>query len=134
VGPGRARHEGRGDRAAHDDADPEARARPLKRDIIFLATSDEEIGAGVGAAWIVEHQADLVRDAEFLLNEGGVTRSDGLGGVEFYGVGTTEKSPFWLDVTAPARPATALARRPTNPVHRLIRHSTASPSGGPRSP
>src|SRR2546427_11374875 len=26
-------------------------AVPLKRDIIFLATSDEEIGAGVGAGW-----------------------------------------------------------------------------------
>src|SRR5256886_7250029 len=73
---------------------------PLKRDIIFLATSDEEIGAGVGAAWIVEHQADLIRNAEFLLNEGGLTRADGHGGVEYYGIGTTEKSPFWLDATA----------------------------------
>src|SRR3989475_5412954 len=73
---------------------------PLRRDIIFLATSDEEIGAGVGAAWIAEHQTPLVKDAEFLLNEGGLSRADGHGGVEFYGVGTTEKSPFWLDVTA----------------------------------
>src|SRR5206468_2601638 len=44
---------------------------PLKREIIFLAAADEEIGAGVGAAWIVKEQADLVRTAEFLLNEGG---------------------------------------------------------------
>src|SRR5437867_9723735 len=29
---------------------------PLKRDIIFLATADEEIGAGVGAAWISEQR------------------------------------------------------------------------------
>src|SRR5437762_4599964 len=50
---------------------------PLKRDIIFLATADEEIGAGVGAAWIIDHEADLVKDAEFLLNEGGLTRADG---------------------------------------------------------
>src|SRR5881409_477017 len=70
------------------------RARvPLKRDIIFLATADEEIGAGVGAAWISEQRRDLVRDAEFLLTEGGLTRADargggGVGGVEFYGVGT----------------------------------------------
>src|SRR3989442_13386034 len=73
---------------------------PLKRDIIFLATADEEIGARVGAAWIVDQQADLVKDAEFLLNEGGVARADGRGGGAFYGVGTTEKSPFWLDLTA----------------------------------
>src|SRR5881409_733352 len=94
---------------------------PLKRDIIFLATSDEEIGAGVGAAWIAEHQADLVRDAEFLLNEGGVTRADGRGEVEFYGVGTTEKSPFWLDVTARGTAGHGSRPTPDNPVHRLIR-------------
>ncbi len=94
---------------------------PLKRDIIFLATSDEEIGAGVGAAWIVEHQADLVRDAEFLLNEGGLTRADGRGGVEFYGIGTTEKSPFWLDVTARGTAGHGSRPTPDNPVHRLIR-------------
>ena len=94
---------------------------PLKRDIIFLATSDEEIGAGVGAAWIVEHQADLVRDAEFLLNEGGVTRADGRGGVEFYGIGTTEKSPFWLDATARGTAGHGSRPTPDNPVHRLIR-------------
>src|SRR6266567_4803416 len=94
---------------------------PLKRDIIFLATSDEEIGAGVGAAWIVEHQADLIRNAEFLLNEGGLTRSDGHGGVQFYGIGTTEKSPFWLDVTARGTAGHGSRPTPDNPVHRLIR-------------
>src|SRR6267378_1401357 len=94
---------------------------PLKRDIIFLATSDEEIGAGVGAAWIVEHELDLVRDAEFLLNDGGLTRADGRGGVEFYGVGTTEKSPFWLDVTARGTAGHGSRPTPDNPVHRLIR-------------
>ena len=94
---------------------------PLKRDIIFLATADEEIGAGVGAAWIVDHQADLVKDAEFLLNEGGLTRADGHGGVEFYGVGTTEKSPFWLDVTARGTAGHGSRPTPDNPVHRLIR-------------
>src|SRR5437867_5729926 len=92
---------------------------PLKRDIIFLATSDEEIGAGVGAACIVEHQADLIRNAEFLLNERGLTRSDGRGGVEFYGVGTTEKSPFWLDVTARGTAVHGCRPPPDNPAHRL---------------
>ena len=96
---------------------------PLKRDIIFLATSDEEIGAGVGAAWIAQQQPDLVRNAEFLLNEGGLTRAKlgGQGAVEFYAVGTTEKSPFWLNVTA--RGTAGHGSRPTqdNPVHRLIR-------------
>jgi acetylornithine deacetylase/succinyl-diaminopimelate desuccinylase-like protein len=99
---------------------------PLKRDIIFLATADEEIGAGVGAAWIAEQQPDLVRGAEFLLNEGGLTRAkaggQGAGGaVEFYGIGTTEKSPFWLDVTARGTAGHGSRPTPDNPVHRLIR-------------
>lgn len=94
---------------------------PLKRDIIFLATSDEEIGAGVGAGWIVEHEPDLVRNAEFLLNEGGETRADGHGGVDFYGVGTTEKSPFWLDVTVHGTAGHGSRPTPDNPVHRLVR-------------
>src|SRR5213593_2093422 len=94
---------------------------PLKRDIIFLATSDEEIGAGVGAAWIVEHQADLIRNAEFLLNEGGLTRSDGHGGVQYYGIGTTEKSPFWLDAIARGTAGHGSRPTPDNPVHRLVR-------------
>ena len=98
------------------------RARvPLKRDIIFLATADEEIGAGVGAGWFVEHQPDLLRDAEFLLNEGGLTRSDGRGGVQFYGVGTTEKSPYWLDVTARGTAGHGSRPTPDNPVNRLVR-------------
>jgi acetylornithine deacetylase/succinyl-diaminopimelate desuccinylase-like protein len=94
---------------------------PLKRDVIFLATSDEEIGAGVGAAWIVEHQGDLIRNAEFLLNEGGVTRADGRGNIVFYGVGTTEKSPLWLDVTAHGTAGHGSRPTPDNPVHRLVR-------------
>src|SRR5436309_8205537 len=94
---------------------------PLKRDIIFLATADEEIGAGVGAAWIVEHQADLIRNAEFLLNEGGLTRSDGHGGVQYYGIGTTEKSPFWLDAIARGTAGHGSRPTPDNPVHRLVR-------------
>jgi acetylornithine deacetylase/succinyl-diaminopimelate desuccinylase-like protein len=96
---------------------------PLKRDIIFLATADEEIGAGVGAAWIAEQQPDLVRGAEFLLNEGGLTRAKagGQGAVEFYGIGTTEKSPFWLDVTARGTAGHGSRPTPDNPVHRLVR-------------
>src|SRR5438445_7934265 len=63
---------------------------PLKRDVIFLATADEEIGGGVGAGWFVEHHRDDVQDAEFLLNEGGTVRTDPSGRIEYYGVGTTE--------------------------------------------
>src|SRR5260370_35839705 len=77
---------------------------PLRRDIIFLATADEEIGAGVGAGWMVEQHPELLRDAEFLLNEGGTIRADEAGHVENVGVGTPEKPPCWLERTAHATP------------------------------
>src|SRR5437870_5707032 len=73
---------------------------PLKRDIIFLATSDEEIGQGVGAGWVTAQHPELVRDAEFLITEGGTIRADADGHIAYYGVATTEKSPFWLDMVA----------------------------------
>jgi acetylornithine deacetylase/succinyl-diaminopimelate desuccinylase-like protein len=94
---------------------------PLKRDVIFLATADEEIGAGVGAAWFVERHADLVQGAEFLINEGGTIRANERGGVDYYGVGTTEKSPFWLDLRAGGTPGHGSRPTPDNPVHRLVR-------------
>ena len=94
---------------------------PLKRDVIFLATADEEIGGGVGAGWFTEHHPELVQDAEFLINEGGTIRADASGRIEYYGVGTTEKSPFWLDVTARGTAGHGSRPTPDNPVHRLIR-------------
>src|SRR2546426_2884602 len=49
---------------------------------------------------MAERHPELVREAEFLLNEGGTIRADEAGHVEYVGVGTTEKSPFWLELTA----------------------------------
>ena len=93
----------------------------LKRDVIFLATADEEVGQGVGAGWFVEHHPELVRDAEFLVNEGGTIRLGDDRHVEYYGVGTTEKSPFWLQVVARGTAGHGSRPTPDNPVHRLIR-------------
>jgi acetylornithine deacetylase/succinyl-diaminopimelate desuccinylase-like protein len=74
---------------------------PLKRDLIFLATSDEEVN-GTGSAWMLANHPELVRDAEFLITEGGsnlITRDRGT----IYEVGVAEKAPFWLRLTASGR-------------------------------
>jgi acetylornithine deacetylase/succinyl-diaminopimelate desuccinylase-like protein len=94
---------------------------PLKRDVIFPATADEEVGGVVGAGWFVAHHPELVRDAEFLITEGGTIRADATGRIEYYGIGTTEKSPFWLDVTAHGTAGHGSRPTPDNPVHRLVR-------------
>ncbi len=96
-------------------------AVPLKRDVIFLATSDEELGTGVGAGWIVEHHPELVREAAFVVNEGGAMPEDDGGHVAYVGVGVTEKAPLWLALVA--RGTAGHGARPTgdNAVERLVR-------------
>ena len=73
---------------------------PLSRDIILLATSDEEIVGGIDAGDFLQDHADLLKGAEFVINEGGTIRVDANDDVLYYGVGVTEKSPFWQSVTA----------------------------------
>jgi acetylornithine deacetylase/succinyl-diaminopimelate desuccinylase-like protein len=73
----------------------------LKRDLIFLATADEEVG-DTGSAWILEHHPELVRDAEYLITEGGSNLVyPGRGTI--YGIGVGEKAPFWIRMTATGR-------------------------------
>ena len=71
----------------------------LDRDILFIATADEEVGGKIGAGWVAEHQANLYKDAGYVLNEGGGIRTD-RAGHQFYSVAITEKSPLWLRLTA----------------------------------
>ncbi|MCM3874454.1 MAG: M20/M25/M40 family metallo-hydrolase [Pyrinomonadaceae bacterium] len=71
---------------------------PLKRDVILLAVADEEAG-GAGARSIIENQLDLIRGAEFLLNEGDVAYVKN-GKLQQYGVDVMEKAALWLRVTA----------------------------------
>ena len=71
---------------------------PLKRDLILLAVADEEAG-GTGASSIIEKYPELIRGAEFLLNEGDVIYVKD-GKVVQYGVDVMEKAALWLRVTA----------------------------------
>jgi len=80
------------------------RDEPLKRDIIFLATPDEESGGAQGAGFIARERPELLDGAEYLLTEGGgiLTRS----GSEpaLWRVGIVEKSPCWLRIVAHGTP------------------------------
>ena len=44
---------------------------PLNRDVVFMATADEEAGGFFGAGWLVENRSELFNNVGFLLNEGG---------------------------------------------------------------
>jgi acetylornithine deacetylase/succinyl-diaminopimelate desuccinylase-like protein len=71
---------------------------PLKRDVILLAVADEEAG-GSGARSIIENHPDLIRNAEFLLNEGDVPYVKD-GKLQQYGVDVMEKAALWLRIVA----------------------------------
>jgi acetylornithine deacetylase/succinyl-diaminopimelate desuccinylase-like protein len=80
------------------------RDEPLKRDIIFLATPDEESGGAEGAGFIVRERPDLIDGAKYLLTEGGGILIRGSGEPALWRVGIVEKSPCWLRVVAHGTP------------------------------
>lgn len=75
---------------------------PLNRDVVFMATADEEAGGFFGAGWLVENRPELFENIGFLLNEGG-GGSDVDGTVNF-GLEVTQKVPYWLRLTATGEP------------------------------
>ncbi|MGK2962397.1 MAG: M20/M25/M40 family metallo-hydrolase [Gemmatimonadaceae bacterium] len=70
----------------------------LDRDVIFLATSDEETGGIHGIKWMVAEHRDLI-EAEFAINEGGRTRII-QGGKRYLAIQTAEKISHMVTVTA----------------------------------
>lgn len=70
----------------------------LARDVVFLATSDEEASGKYGLGWLIEHHPELL-DAEFALNEGGRIRI--VNGRPLYvAIQNSEKVPHAVLVTA----------------------------------
>jgi len=80
------------------------RDAPLKRDVVFLATPDEESGGVYGAGFIARERSDLLGGAEYLLTEGGGILNRGSGDPALWRIGVVEKSPCWLRVVAHGTP------------------------------
>ena len=77
---------------------------PLRRDVIFAATADEEIGGlnGFGVSWLARHHPDLLR-AEFGLSEVGGYNVE-FAGRRVYLIEVAEKGACWLKIRAHGRP------------------------------
>jgi acetylornithine deacetylase/succinyl-diaminopimelate desuccinylase-like protein len=90
----------------------------LERDVLFLATADEEAGGFKGAGWLVENRPELFQGAGLLLNEGGLSAlRDGRVTVQ---IEVTQKVPLWLRLVARDVPGHGSMPRPTSAVSRLI--------------
>jgi acetylornithine deacetylase/succinyl-diaminopimelate desuccinylase-like protein len=91
---------------------------PLNRDVILMATADEEAGGAYGAGWMVEHHRELFAGAGLLINEGG-------GGIDrdgqvTFNIEVTQKVPVWLRLTAVDQPGHGSRPNATSSVTRIV--------------
>jgi len=91
----------------------------LSRDVIFLGTADEEVD-DIGSLWMIANKADLFKNAEYVLTEGGDNLLEG-NTVKLVGVDVAEKAPFWLKLTATGLPGHGSRPVADSATNRLIR-------------
>jgi len=92
----------------------------LQRDVILLATCDEEIGSPMGAKWLVDnHFADL--DPAFVLDEGGQGDKGFFSAGDVFEVVVGEKKILRIKMVARAEPGHASQPWEEAATHRLVR-------------
>jgi acetylornithine deacetylase/succinyl-diaminopimelate desuccinylase-like protein len=93
---------------------------PLERDVIFIATADEEAGGNFGAGWLVKNHPETFKGAGLLLNEGG-DGTLGTDGTMQFAIEVTQKTPLWLKLTSVGKPGHGSTPPPASAVNRLVR-------------
>jgi acetylornithine deacetylase/succinyl-diaminopimelate desuccinylase-like protein len=92
---------------------------PLKRDILFFATADEETGGRWGVEWAMEHIPSL-SEAEYAINEGGHIILNENGRADRYEISNGQKVLFQLKLKARGTSGHASRPLPDNPNVRLV--------------
>lgn len=91
----------------------------LDRDLVFIANADEEAGS-TGAIVFAKRHADLLKDVEYLLTEGGGSGVSVKDGKANYFVSVAEKRAMWQHVVVHGVPSHGSQPTPENPVPRLV--------------
>ncbi len=97
----------------------EASGNKPNRDVVFVATADEEAGGAYGAGWLVENRKSIFKGAGFLVNEGGYATQ--VKGDRLFMVEVTQKVPLWLRLTATDRPGHGSSPTRTTAITRILR-------------
>ena len=92
---------------------------PLNRDVIFMATADEEAGGLFGAGWLIDNRPEIFAGVGYLLNEGGGATLMDNGQIQL-GIEIAQKRPYWLRLVATDEPGHGSVPRPTSATTRLI--------------
>src|SRR4051812_37864494 len=72
---------------------------PLRRDIIYLAVADEEMGGLRGCKELLEKHPELFDNVGYVINEGGYNETI-VDFVTFWGIEVQQKLPLWLQLRA----------------------------------
>ena len=96
-----------------------ASGQKLNRDVLFVATADEEAGGAFGAGWLVENKPEIFKGVGYLLNEGGGGSIQGTDTV--FSVEVTQKVPLWLRLVAKGNPGHGSAPQTETAVTRILR-------------
>ncbi|CAN0505875.1 unnamed protein product, partial [Scytosiphon promiscuus] len=92
--------------------------RRPNRDVVFLATADEEAGGAFGVGWLIENRREIFDGVGLLINEGGAG-SRNMDEIIF-GVEVTQKVPVWLRLKAVDVPGHGSSPRTTSSVTRIV--------------
>jgi acetylornithine deacetylase/succinyl-diaminopimelate desuccinylase-like protein len=96
--------------------------RLLDRDVVFIATADEEEDfSGIERALSPEGFRAVVEKAEYLMTEGGENRAGPDGQPLYFGIQTAQKSPFWLTLKTTGKPGHGSRPLPDAALNRLVR-------------
>jgi acetylornithine deacetylase/succinyl-diaminopimelate desuccinylase-like protein len=96
-------------------------AVPLKRDLIFLATADEEAGSRFGAQFVAEKYPDWLAGAEYALSEIGGVQSEPGYRAPIASIIVSEKTGLGLRLIAHGAPGHASMPWPDTAPNRLAR-------------
>jgi acetylornithine deacetylase/succinyl-diaminopimelate desuccinylase-like protein len=95
---------------------------PLERDVLFLATADEEVDfAGALRALSAAGWRERLGKAEYYITEGGENVIGEDGRPLYFGIDTAEKGPFWLRLSTSGTPGHGSRPLADSALNRLVR-------------
>jgi acetylornithine deacetylase/succinyl-diaminopimelate desuccinylase-like protein len=96
------------------------KGRPLQRDVVYLATADEEAGGALGLASVAARRPAWLAGVGFAIGEGGETETV-VETQRLFGVEVAQKSALWLRLSASGVPGHSASPDPDGATARLAR-------------